>query len=84
MPDARVCFRFHLLSLTHKDGNHTSVQFKEASRRDAWETGLRTMISGASAGQSIGEVKVPKEQYQPIKSRAAWQLQLNSPGERKP
>ena len=36
MRDARVCFRFHLLSLTHKDGNHTSVQFKEASRRDAW------------------------------------------------
>jgi hypothetical protein len=60
--------QFHLLSLTHKDGNHTSVQFKEATRRDAWETGLRTMISGASAGQSIGEVKVPKEQYQPIKS----------------
>jgi hypothetical protein len=59
---------YHLLSITHKDGNHTSFQFALASKRDAWETGLRTMISGAMAGSKIGEVKVPAQQYLPIKS----------------
>jgi hypothetical protein len=58
----------HLLSLNHKDGNHTSFQFGMAAKRDAWETGLRTMISGAMAGSRIGEVKVPAQQYMAIKS----------------
>ena len=35
-----------------------SFQFTMAAKRDAWETGLRTMISGAMAGSKIGEVKV--------------------------
>merc|ERR1719463_934468 len=58
----------HLLSLNHKDGNHTSFQFTMAAKRDAWETGLRTLISGAMAGSKIGEVKVPSQQYMAIKS----------------
>jgi len=72
--------KLFMLSIHHGSGGlrHTSFQFDTLENRNAWDHGLRSLMSGAVQSAKGTEVKVPGAKYVPIKAIA---LQNPRPGQ---